>query len=309
MKNSVKTSRDYSLFIPHEVNRKVDESRVGFKRLLASMKMNGWLSAYPMHCIKGPGGKLKIKGGHHRFRAAQILGIPVKYVVESDSIPIHELERTGGGIWKSNSFLYSHARQGISEYIELQKFIEDTGITLPLAASMFFGDTAGSGNYSRDGKFQLGNFKFKDTKHPYTVGNLVTYLRGLGVSYSHEQCFVIALSKAVRVPAFSPERFKKKAKQATHLFEKKRTVQDYLLLIEEVFNYRMIAKSKQNIVFQANQISAERKVALFTKKTAPDEKDNGKQGHAPEPRKQKERPSTPLWDVVNADMSHAFPDW
>lgn len=263
--NKIMTSRDYDKFIPHEVNRKVNENSTGFKGLLSEMKEHGWLSAYPMHCVRAPGGKLKIKGGHHRFRAAQILGIPVKYVVENDNIPIHKLEVVGGGKWQNTSFLYSHARQGIDEYIELQTYIETTGISLPLAASMFFGDTAGSGNWGKDGKFQMGTFKFKDIKHPYVVGNIVIHLKELGILYSHEQCFTIALSKVVRIPAFSPERFKKKAGQAVHLFEKKRTVQDYLILIEEVYNYKMVAKSKQNIVFQANQIAAERKVALFTK--------------------------------------------
>lgn len=259
MKETIESTTDYSIFIDHAFNRAVNEESKKFKKLLDSMRKYGWIGSKPASCVKNGKG-LKIVCGHHRFRAAQILGIPVKYVVEKTEVPIYVFEDAGVGRWTPKDFAESHKRAGVESYDILCSYIEETGISLGNAAAMFYGDSAGTGNYDRGDKFNSGMFEVKDVEHPGSVGGIVLFLKKIGVKWASDDKFVKALSRVVRVEEFDASRFKKKARAHAFLFQKQRDVASSISMIEEIYNRQAIKSKCLPLSFLVEQKMAERNV-------------------------------------------------
>ena len=267
MNSIIRSTKNYKMFEVHDMNRSVYPETESFKNLVASMKKHGFIDAIPLHCVSNGGGKLKIKGGHHRFLAAQEAGVPVKYVVSKDTASIYELERSGPGKWKMKGFFDSFCKQGLNDYVAVQDYVEETGIGLNNALSMFYGHSAGSGNFTKDGRFQTGQFTINSYEHPRVVGDIVLFLKSLGVDWADKDPMVKAISRVVWLEEFDVERFTKKADKHTHLFCKQRGVDAYLQLIETVYNHGSPAKKKVNIAFLAKEAAAERMNRQHIKKT------------------------------------------
>jgi hypothetical protein len=131
MKDRLQSTKNYDLFELHDLNRDVER----IEKLKTSMRRHGFINAYPMHVMKNGSGKLKVKAGHHRLSAAKDLGIPVYYVVSDDNASIQELENATNP-WTMKDYLTSYVRQGRPEYIEVYKYVEETGISLTPAAGI-----------------------------------------------------------------------------------------------------------------------------------------------------------------------------
>lgn len=252
------------MFELHELNRTVNEDGRRFKKLVESMEKYGWLDAYPVYCVK-KGKRLKIIGGHHRFRVAQTLCIPVKYIVDDIEIPIHEIESLPPTKWTYSDFLDSYCKAGVESYVALKDYMDRTDIGITNAASMFFGESAGSHNCFNGDTFTSGRFKIKNTTHPKQVESIVSILKSIGVKYANSNYFVIALSKTLRWDGFDMERFKQKAKAHTYVFEKKRNVGEYLQMIEDVYNRQCTKEKRVPLVFLVEQAATERS-AVYKKK-------------------------------------------
>lgn len=265
MKEIIESTTNYGKFELYPVNRTVDANSLKFKRLIVSMQKHGWLPAYPMHCTKNGRGKLQIKAGHNRYIAAQTLGIPVKYVISNDDADIYSLEQAGPGIWKNKDYLDSFSKKGIHSYLVIKDYMSRTGISLQHAASMFYGQSAGSGNFVKDGHFQQGHFHIRDYAHPQDVADIVLGLKSIDIKWSNDSSFVNALSKCLRVAEFNKSRFLEKSRTFTQLFEKQKNVQDYLKLIELVYNYKAHRKDKMNIAFRAEEQANLRRVSGLNK--------------------------------------------
>lgn len=258
MNTVIRSTKNYDMFDLHEMNRDVYENTADFKNLVRSMKIHGFLDALPLHCVENGNGKLKIKGGHNRFRAAQIAGVPVKYVVSNDKATIYDLEKSGPGKWGPKDYLVSFCKQGIKSYIVLQEYIDETGIGLQNAASMFYGQSAGSGNFYKYGKFQSGQFAIKDYRHPRIVGDIVLFLKSIGIDWASNASLVKAISRMVFLPQFDVDRFKQKAEKHKFLIEKQKNLQAYLQMIEDVYNRKVPKDQKVNIAFLAQEAATSR---------------------------------------------------
>lgn len=247
-------SRDYERFELHEVNRDVGNTEA----LEASMRKSGWIDAYPLHVVKGAGGQLKIKGGHHRFTIAKKLGLAIKYVICDDDATIVELEKATSP-WRIKDYLASHIRSGIADYAELDRYCTRTGIPVLMAASMFYGQTAGSGNVL--GMFKAGRFKIRDRSKPASIEDIVTALRAERIPCHNAQRFIQALSRMLFVPEFLAERFKAKAVSHAHMMAKKATVKEYTDMIEAVYNRQSKDKDRVPLAFLADQCAKDRNIA------------------------------------------------
>lgn len=248
---------NYELFDLHEFNRDVKRIKV----LEASMRRHGFIPAYPLHVIKNGGGKLKIKAGHHRFSVAKKLGIPVYYVVCDDSASIHELEKATT-TWAMADYLASWCRVGIEDYLEVRDYCTRTDIPLNLAASMFYGHQAGSGNYNES--FKSGTFKIKDRSHARAVADIVLHMKHCGVDCYNANLFVKSISRTLYVPEFDPEVFKLKVKSHTHVITKQANEQEYVNMIETLYNRQN--KEKIPLAFLADAAAKARNAAMFAGK-------------------------------------------
>lgn len=221
-------SKDYSRFVAYPINRKVEK----IKKLVASMSAHGWIDAYPAHCCK-LGDTLVLKGGHHRFAVAKMLGLPVKYVVCDDTATIHELEQATNH-WTMVDHLDSHCEAGKSAYLEVREFCRKSGIGVTQAISMLGGNCASSANMNN--KFKAGEFVIRGLAHANTVANIVQHLRQCGVPFYNASSLVNAISKIVMVEGFDTAKLKQRIKQYTYVVQRQATVDDYMRMLEEVYN-------------------------------------------------------------------------
>jgi len=227
-------------------------------RLEESMKKHGFIPAYPIHCVRNGTDKFKIKAGHHRFYVARKLGIPFYYVVCDDNASIFELEDTTEK-WTVKDYLAAHSRLGKNhDYLKLDEYVEQTGIGIKSAMSMLAGQSAGSGNFGHE--FKNGTYKIReDSDHAWVVKDIVLHAKKCGVAFYNKNLFVQAISKIVWVDNFSISRLKSKMHLFAGFIEKKANLQQYLEMMEEIYNRQ--SRDKVPLAFLAAQKAKERKEA------------------------------------------------
>lgn len=250
------STKDYSKFELCQFNRSV----VKKKNLLASMKLHGYIPAYPIHCNKGFNGTFQIKAGHHRFECAQELGLPIFYVVADDSATIHELEKATTQ-WTLHDYLNSYVRCGLPAYATVKAYYEETRIPLSVCISVLGGETASSHNLID--VFKEGHFEINGEEHADMLRDIVLHCQSAGICTDH--MFVNAVSRCLRVELFSPEVFKLRAATNATMMHRCRTMVDQMKLFEEVYNFKALSKNRLPLCFLADQAMMQRS-PLFKKK-------------------------------------------
>ena len=240
----------YEMFRIHPVNRSVTKTAA----LEQSMRKHGFIDAYPIHVTKTTDGMLEIKAGHHRFAVASRLGIPVKYVICTDSATIHELEKATNQ-WSMNDYLVSFCRDKNPHYLELKELIDETGLRVAQGASLLRGEMAGSCN-GRD-QFKAGAFIVKTRELADRVKRIIIAANRKGVDCVTKRDFINALSKMLFVNEFNDDVFIQKIKSHSHLMTRKGTLAEYEQMIEDVYNRQ--SKNKVNLAFLAREGSKSRR--------------------------------------------------
>lgn len=229
----IRETRDYSKFELHEFNRDITTKGKRFKALLDSMKKHGWLDAYPLHVVRNGNGKLKIKGGHRRFTAAQMLGISVKFVIiEGDGSSLPELE-SGVEPWNLKAHMKAYATQGNQNYIKLEEYIKKYGIPANTAITLLKKDGK-FGVYIDD--FKSGNFVVGNPSHAEIVGEIVLYADEIGIPFCRNSRFVWAISRVINVDGVNIDELKIKMKNHAYLMSKQAEVCGYIQMFEKVYN-------------------------------------------------------------------------
>ena len=228
---TIRETSNYDQFELLDFNRDVSKTAA----LEKSMSTYGWIDAYPMHVVKNGSGKLKIKGGHHRFHVARKLGIPVKYVVTADmGESVHELERATRN-WSVMDYVTSFARVGNEHYMKLLAFHEATGMPIMCCGSLVAGESASSGN--QNAKIKDGTYKIGDQTHAIDVAKMVIGCDRLGVSFAKKTAFVAAASAVCRVSEFSIATYLKRVEKNLAMMINQPNRDAHLALIEQVYNY------------------------------------------------------------------------
>jgi len=80
---------------------------------------------------------------------------------------------------------------------------------------------------------------------------MVIFLKKTGVTFSTQNNFVRALSYVMKAPEFDVDRFKQKAKAHAAIMEKQRNVENYIDLIEKVYNRQCRKEDKLPLAFIA----------------------------------------------------------
>ena len=244
MSGKILETNNYGKFEMLEFNRDVRNTIV----LEESMKKHGWLDAYPMHVIRNNDGQLKIKAGHNRFVVAKKLGIPVKYVECKDEITIYELEKATVR-WSLQNYLESHIRTGKTQYIKVREFKDKTGIQLSQCISLLSGEAAGSFNAAP--AFKNGTYQLGDQTHANIVADIILHCRACEIFWATNSSFVGAISKLVWAKGFDPIILKNKISTHRQLMVKQPSKQQYLTLLDSIFNYQ--SRVKIPLAFHADE--------------------------------------------------------
>lgn len=227
-----KGNRDYKDWWAAELAKKISEKNM--------------LIIRPAVCIRRDG-KLFVIDGQHRIGACKKLGIPVPYEVVDGVTPedIAVLNANQRG-WGTKDFLHHFVELGKRNYIEIQKFIEETGFAVSVACSLCQGRTneGGQGRAFRNGDIRISPDSMKLAR---TVAGIVEDMRNAGVMFSRDRSVVKAIhSILIAFPNFNPNRLIVRLK--SNPLEKRANWIQYVYQIEAIYNYRVKIEDKVSIM-------------------------------------------------------------
>lgn len=251
----LKQTKEYRLFKFDPTNRPVGKK---VKKIIASMKVRGFLPAHPIACVPS-GSAMAIKDGQHRFEAAKSLGIAVWYVCsrEYENVSIAGLNKDIVGAWTPYDYIGSFKGQGKADYLTLQQFMDETKLPAGCAASLLYGQQANSGNALE--AIRSGTFKVRDIAYARQVANVMEAARK-HVPWSRHASFIEAISKCARVASCKTNLLAEKINNYPFLLRLQPTVDGYLDVLDEVYNYH--SRDKIPLKFLATEASKKRQAAM-----------------------------------------------
>jgi hypothetical protein len=261
------STTNYKMFLVNQMNRLVADAD-GYKPrrdLLVSMKEHGYLKIAPITCYKNDDETLTIIDGHNRLAAAMALGLPVEYIAyqrngQGEITPVDYSKDQKQ--WKISQCIQAHAHTGNEDYIEICDWAERNDISLPTAASLFSGQLVTSGNIKSS--VREGTFKIKDRKTPSIMSRLLSAARPMYAGAKIPSGLVAAFNRSLYAEGFDPERMIEKINKYPELCQRHRTVDQYMIMLEEIYNRHSKGK-KYLLVALADEAARERNLK-FRKK-------------------------------------------
>tara|TARA_R110001632_G_scaffold21329_1_gene62572 strand:+ start:797 stop:1585 length:789 start_codon:yes stop_codon:yes gene_type:complete len=246
----IQVTNDYSLFTPNPLQRKFEESKV--PPLAEKMKKNGFQPSMAISVYLHRG-KLIINTGHHRLAAAELLGIPIFYIIESRWTDEQMIdEGTTVQPWQLLAVVQLFARKGKRDYQSLLNYA-DKGIPLGMAASMLIGNGAASNNTKK--KVVAGTFRILDTKQADVFIDIFEEFSERQPTVK-SRSFITALSKCILTKEFDLHTFKRRLRENPTMLGKTSNAEQMLKLLEDIYNFR--ANKKIPLAFMATAQSAKR---------------------------------------------------
>jgi hypothetical protein len=237
--NDVYSTKDYNKFKFRGDNRIVKDNHV--KGLIQNMKERGWEpGSYVVINEKG-----EIIDGQHRVKAAIQVGIPVHYTIEKKAgfETIRNLNRNQKN-WAITDHIHGFVQENNPHYIKLNNFIKEFPELKVTECMMLCKNSFSS--VSRE-EFESGNFKTKDMSKAREWGNNIMSLKPYFKGYSRS-IFVRALVKLLsNKQEFKFDRFLHKVQLRPNLVFMCGTVEQYVTMIEDVYNYS--SRKKINLRF------------------------------------------------------------
>ena len=240
---TIQATSDYALFKPHGEQQPMNPAHM--KRIIASMKQNGFIKAKPIHCYRD-GKFLRVIDGHHRVRAAQTLGLAVYYIVGgSDEADLIAPENWAVRKWGTEAFVNMYAMRGIKDYIILANYIKK-GLPVAHAVSLLYGENTASGN--QNNAIRTGAFKVKTTK---VANDVLAIMNGLAdcTDVAKSATFVGSVCILVNLEQFSGDVLVKKIKDRPRDLVRCSTRDQMIGQIEEIYNFKR--QDKINLAFLA----------------------------------------------------------
>lgn len=219
---------DYSLFKPVNGNRELNQLHLD--RIKKSMSENC------LFTILYVNEKHEIIDGQHRFEALKSLGLPIHYVVlegaglQDVQIYNHFLKK-----WNSDDYLSGYCELGYPQYIAYKKFKDKYGFGHNETMSMLSGARTGNGGTYND--FITGRFRITHLKEATMTAEKIWMLNGIYDGFQRRS-FVYAIVYLLTKPHFDFMEFLQKIKSQPSLLTHCNDTKQYVLLIEEVYNYR-----------------------------------------------------------------------
>jgi hypothetical protein len=258
------STRNYDLFEQHPMNREFREK----VQLRESMLTHGFLPSCAITCMRLRGGKLLIVSGHHRFKYAKELGLPVWYIVD-DTIPEAAVlqylrERDGTTAWSVTDFVQSQINANNQDYVRFESWRKENGLSVTVASMILSGSVNYGGAYSSNDILKRGSFTMPATIPSLSakVLDLIQFLRAEKWPYAAATTFVAALMLSCRVPEFDPSVFKARIrKHGIERLPHLNTTRGYLAAIQDVYNYMAKAKRLELLTYHAIELSKKHKAS------------------------------------------------
>lgn len=225
-------TRDYSIFKFRHDNREIKPNHV--KYLTKKMKDKGWLKTSTV-VINGNG---DIIDGQHRVKAAIEAAVPIRFRVERGA-GIEEITEmnTGQRNWSPFDHLHKFVARGNENYIKFDNFIKEFPMFRITECAMFLNN--GISTVDRR-VFEEGRWIAKDVNVARKWANNVLSLKPYFEKYYNKSIFVRAMIKVftTKKDVFNFDQFLHKVKLRPSMIYACGTVEQYVEMIEDIYNYK-----------------------------------------------------------------------
>lgn len=188
----------------------------------------------------------QIIDGQHRFEVLKELGEPIEFIVLPEyGVKEVQILNTNSKNWKTEDYLQGYCKEGYGEYLKMKKFMEDYpefGIlaTLRILTQLSTGKKQGSVDgvkVSSNQDFECGRFVVPDLTASYEIAEKLRLLAPYFHLYT-DPTFISAILKVFANPEYDHNEMISKLSKQPSVLIKQRDVEQYRLIIEDVYNYR-----------------------------------------------------------------------
>lgn len=229
-------TNDYDMFQTIEGNREVNKLHV--KRLKDSISEK--YITVPIIVNE----KNQIIDGQHRFQSAKELEKPV-YYIKVNGLGLKDVHRlnTNTKNWTADAYLDGYCRLGFQDYIMYREFKNKYGFGHNETNAILSNKQRMGG--SKNQAFKDGVFHIVDYNQAVKNAEKITMVKQYYDGY-RRRAFVYAMLDLFQNPNYNHAEFLNKLSFQSRSLVDCTDVQQYLTLIEEIYNYK---RNKQNRVY------------------------------------------------------------
>jgi len=223
----VHTTQNYSMFSPIDGNRNKNELHI--TRLKKSMQENYLFTTITVN------EKFQIIDGQHRFEAIKSLNLPVNYVVcKGYGLKEVQILNANSKTWNADDYMEGYAKLGNPHYIKYKEFKNKYGFGHNECLPMLSDTTRGNGKLQQ--LFKRGEFRIVDLMRAEKNAKKILQIKNLYSGYNRRS-FVAAMLFLFKKPEFNHVEFVNKLKLQPSALTDCSNTEQYLLLIEKIYNY------------------------------------------------------------------------
>ncbi len=257
--NQIYETVDYNDFDWTEINREIQQPQV--KKLETDIE-NGFDIQMPI--LVNPqrvNGKLQVADGQHRLTALKNKKRPVRYIFATRQMKLDDITRINSAQrpWQTIDYIKAYAKGGNKHYQRLLNFYEEvqdrvqstrdfkpTKVSIRSVSYLTQGNAANPNTEkSRKYNIKAGTWEFRLTDEEARK-NLNMFMQFSAVTDSclTETFIQTIFSMMTNQDSFDVKRLLKQALNYPHMFYSCDRTQDYMRMIEELYNFRKLEKNQ-----------------------------------------------------------------
>ena len=183
----------------------------------------------------------RIYDGQHRFTALKRLKMPIYYqIIESMTLRMLQLLNSNQSNWSTAQFCDSYCELGYSEYYKYKAFKKKYQLGVRESLNFLAGE---NGSANLETMFNDGEFICKDYKNAVRKAEMLTELKPY-VKFYKTRTFVKAMDVLFNSKVYDHSRFVRKIKKQSAKLTQQTKRNDYLKVIEEIYNWNELNKNK-----------------------------------------------------------------
>jgi hypothetical protein len=239
----VHTTTDYSMFKPIDGNR--NKNRLHIARLRQSMLENYLFTVIVVN------EKYEIIDGQHRFECIKELELPLHYIM-CKGYGLSEVQRLNANAktWNADDYLEGYVNMGLQDYVVYKEFKEKYDIGHGECIVLLNGTHFISSNKKVNLRTLFNDGKFK-AHSLFDAEDIMDKILLIAPFYSgyKRRSFIQTMIILLKNENFEFTEFLQKLKMQPTALQDCTNIQQYKMLIEEIYNYKR--RDKINLRFLA----------------------------------------------------------
>jgi hypothetical protein len=233
-------TQDYSAFKLLVGNRDLNKEHLS--RLKKSMETKYLLAPIVVN------DKFEIIDGQHRFESAKELSLPINFII-AQGYSLNEVQQlnTNTSNWHSADFLKAYCDEGRVEYLRFKEYRDAfSDLSLESLLVVLFENIDNQGKFSSTQIFKSGDLKIESYETAYKICSELKDYKTYFKYYSN-RLFVYTFLFLRTKQNYNHNRMIQKLKLQPNRLSRCATRSQYLLLLEEIYNYK--SQNKVSLIY------------------------------------------------------------